>query len=561
MNAPRLRRLAVVLSVSLIVGGIQRPAADAKDFREAKKSASKLMKTPGQGAEKERTVETLGVIGSVDSAKLLIKWFEHAATWLEKELIPEAQEANERLEKTERILRKGGGKVPPRDAKAHQGWKALKDNRDKTKNHVEVEQLVQQRICSAIASIENLDTATMLAHDVFPKLQKKKRHPDLHLAITRCMVAQEGESLRKSILAAGSAHSQPKSRVTVFNYFANNKIDEGFECVVKGLKGDHIVVRRGAIYALRTWNDWRAVKPMIDALGKAKGLEAQELEEVLHWFTGQSFNAVTSVWKRWWKENGEAAMAAKSDERHPPQERQHVGTGTRATFYDIPTESKAIVFVLDRSGSMKEPAGSDSAKEVEKKKRRGPATGPHKGKDKNGGAEETIAGKTRLEVAQNKLAKSIQNLPKAVRFGLVFYSTDVKTWKAAPELCHAEPDTKRAATEWFMKLDAKGSTSLFPALMKALEYANTPEPKKKRKKDDTLGGANTIFLLSDGSPTLPTGKMTADQIEAQFQAFVKANEIYRCVVHTIGVGPSHRRDLMERIARATGGKYRAVGMN
>jgi Mg-chelatase subunit ChlD len=154
------------------------------------------------------------------------------------------------------------------------------------------------------------------------------------------------------------------------------------------------------------------------------------------------------------------------------------------------------------------------------------------------------------------LARSIDQLDPKVNFNVVFYSNDIRVWQEPPGLLPSTRANKAEATKWFMALEAKGPTLLFPALMKALEYSDVI--KKGSKKPRT--GADTIFLLSDGSPTTPDGKVLhPEDLEEQYRRFLEANELYHCVVHTIGVGPKHNRTLMKRIARDTGGKYKAVG--
>ena len=55
--------------------------------------------------------------------------------------------------------------------------------------------------------------------------------------------------------------------------------------------------------------------------------------------------------------------------------------------------------------------------------------------------------------------------------------------------------------------------------------------------------------------------LTGEDLEAEHAGFLEKNRVYKCVVHTIGVGPRHNRGLMRRIARDTGGTYRGIGTN
>ena len=97
--------------------------------------------------------------------------------------------------------------------------------------------------------------------------------------------------------------------------------------------------------------------------------------------------------------------------------------------------------------------------------------------------------KSKIELAREQLKWSIETLPKGVHFNVIFYATDVQVWKEPPEMVPATKENKQAAIDWFMEIDANGYTRTFDALGKALDYASGK------------GGADTVFLLSDGSPT------------------------------------------------------------
>jgi hypothetical protein len=177
-------------------------------------------------------------------------------------------------------------------------------------------------------------------------------------------------------------------------------------------------------------------------------------------------------------------------------------------------------------------------------KPRGPVTG--EGAD---GENAHIKGDTKIEVAKSQLVFSIRNLATDVFFGIVFYSNDIEVWQPPPKMIQATPENKAQAIKWIEEIEAVGSTRTFDALLQALAYARDG------------GGANTIFLLSDGSPTVRGGGdlLVGDALEAEYGAFLEQNRIYKCVVHTIGVGRSQNRSLMRRIAKDGRGIYRSVG--
>ena len=558
-NAPSLARsllLALMAVLATAAGaGADEEAGREKAWKSARKEARARWTTPGEAMAKLRAAKAIAADNSGRAADLLMDWWFRSHKWCDKELIPAADEAREKHIRYESMLLKSKCPVPPKDAKQLRAWQDMKKARERAKAHVDTELMVRRTLAKHISDLESPAAADWIVGEGFPMLRKRKNAfaVDLRVAAMRALARQPLERVKNAVLACAGTSGHPHVRAIAFAHLARQRSAEGFPLVLAALKDKDPVVHRSALAALREYDDPACVPAVIAALPRYKqAFVAQEAEALLHWFTGKQFNAVAKVWKRWLDNEGQAWLAAKSTERHPPQKRGAHRTGTRATFYDIPTTSQAIVFVLDRSGSMKEPAGHKARKRAEDKPK-GPVTG---GGDKNKGKgaddDEDLAGATRLAVAKSKLKKSITHLAKDVRFGLVFYSTDVEVWRAAPELANASPKDKEAALAWFDEVKPEGSTRLFDALMKALEYA--AEGDRKRK-----GGANTIFLLSDGAPTDANGALTSDAIQAKLDIFLKANEVYRCVVHTIGVGPTHNRNLMMRIAKATGGEYRAVG--
>ena len=174
-------------------------------------------------------------------------------------------------------------------------------------------------------------------------------------------------------------------------------------------------------------------------------------------------------------------------------------------------------------------------------------------------AKDRVPGRTRLEVAKNQLLRTIRKLPVDTKFAVIFYSHDVHVWREPPALMPATAANKKEAIDWFLELRAVGSTMIFDALREALRYAvvggggGATDPR----------GADTIFLLSDGAPSTRRGDelLTGAALEEAVSGFLDANLAFRCVVHAIGVGPEHNRDLMQRLARATGGTYKAVATN
>jgi hypothetical protein len=327
----------------------------------------------------------------------------------------------------------------------------------------------------------------------------------------------------------------------VLDWIGKRKVTKGYAVAVESLGAKETSVARSAVAALVGLGDRRCVPELIKALNGARGLLAEDIEVALHDFTGQKFfgPGAGTMYANWWRTDGEAWLRA-GPRPAPGDGEQPERKSGGAEFYGIATRSNRIVFVLDRSGSMAEPVPQPKA----------PVSGAKR--------DDRVPGNTKLEVAQNQLARTIHSLQPDVKFAVVFYSHDVHVWQDPPKLMPATATNKKRAIEWVKRLKPSGSTMIFDALRMAHRYAavgdgsGATDPK----------GADTIFLLSDGAPSDISGSvlLKGPELEKEVKDFLDANLSYRCVVHTIGVGPSHNSALMQRLAKETGGTYNAVGM-
>ena len=66
-------------------------------------------------------------------------------------------------------------------------------------------------------------------------------------------------------------------------------------------------------------------------------------------------------------------------------------------------------------------------------------------------------------------------------------------------------------------------------------------------------GADTVFLLTDGSPTKPDGSL--DSTEKILVACREWNRLKRVTIHCIGIGKAHNGGFMSALARENGGQY------
>ncbi len=153
----------------------------------------------------------------------------------------------------------------------------------------------------------------------------------------------------------------------------------------------------------------------------------------------------------------------------------------------------------------------------------------------------------RIRVARKELFRALDALPPATRFNVVLFASKVLIYK--PKRCiAATPKRIKRAKAWVSKnFQASGQTHTWGALQKAF----------------ALKRLDTIFLLSDGTPSMGDYENVSDTIEAIYAA----NWERRITIHTIALSLAEflrkkqggwGENFMQRIAKATGGDCRIM---
>jgi CTP:molybdopterin cytidylyltransferase MocA len=534
--------LAAVLRSRALVFGILLVASAAADlppqeWERLRAEAAKLREKPGERDRKKALVQAVRQEDTVRAARLLVS-FAASSAGLRSDLVARASNASDDFFKIDRELRKKHGRNLKREMlESDATWKKRREAFQQLTADRDAEIAVLEALGETLATFRSPDAVAALADASDPDVAAARRAAEIRVGILAALLAQPGDRFDPAIVALATEGDMPHVRVRVLDRIAGRKPAGGFEAATACLGATEPVVVRAAVAALKALDDRRAVPSLVQARQRAKGLLAEEIDLLLHRFTGKSFAGVgaDAMWAGWWKSEGDGWLAGAATQRF---EGGVGGTGG-SDFYGIATRSNRIVFVFDRSYSMRLPVPQ-----------KGPVTGKR---------DEGLQGKTKFEVARSQLERSIRGLQPDVKFGVVFYGAKVQDWQEPPQLAAATAENKQRAIAWFSNFDPEGSTPIFEALHEALRYAKVGGGKSATDP----AGADTLFLLSDGAPTRPGTEelLLGAELEAAIKAFLDANREFRCVVHTIGVGPDHNRDLMARLARETGGTYRAVSVD
>jgi hypothetical protein len=269
-------------------------------------------------------------------------------------------------------------------------------------------------------------------------------------------------------------------------------------------------VRDAAFDGCRAVRTRESIGWLVDRLAKEKGRLRWDLVQALHDLTGKDLGLQPEPWSRWWAAQREIFDPLPAGKPGSPAP---AAAGTQVGFFDLPILSNRLVFLLDLSGSMRDPAPS---------------------------------GGTKLDEAKRGMLETIRALPPDVRFGITGLGCDAdgawskrddKTWGRRLQLFPSVPAAKADAARFVEGLEAKGWTNLWDGL----EYAMA-DPE-----------ADTIFLYSDGGAS-KGAFVAAKEILAEL---AELNRFRRVVVHAVEVpgerNPADNRRLLADLARATGG--------
>lgn len=270
-------------------------------------------------------------------------------------------------------------------------------------------------------------------------------------------------------------------------------------------------VRVAAIEAATEIREPDCVDVLIHRLEKEKGRLRYDIVLALEDLTDKDFGYDAKRWMEWWKtarENFKPA-AKKSD-----RDRRAHDTGVQ--FFDVPIVSDRFSFVLDLSGSMRDPATDASGKPV---------------------------GKSKLEIIKQETVKTLQALKENVSVNLVLIGSDnegrfnrnEKLWK--PRLQPMTAKNREEIIQFAKRLEARGFTNIYDALMLAFE-------------DESV---DTLYLYSDGGASRGTFIMVSEILEQ----VRRTNRYRKIMIHCIQTVSEKTREyqtqFMAELARATKG--------
>ncbi|MSR61435.1 MAG: hypothetical protein EXS08_03160 [Planctomycetes bacterium] len=202
------------------------------------------------------------------------------------------------------------------------------------------------------------------------------------------------------------------------------------------------------IEALATWD--RRTRA-----GRGSKRIRAEIVQELQRISGRTIGAEAAHWSEWWTavRDGRTAL--------PAEILAAGGFVTRAEFFGLRAESDRVLFVVDRSGSMRRSIGT--------------------------------AGRTRHEEALEQLLSFLRQSGADTRFNVAVFGDEGKVWRTG--LCAAGEENLHQVRRWLEAKEPEGWTLLFEGLRAGLGLDS------KGRLDAAHCEADTVIVLCDGATT------------------------------------------------------------
>ncbi|MBK8976804.1 MAG: HEAT repeat domain-containing protein [Planctomycetes bacterium] len=300
------------------------------------------------------------------------------------------------------------------------------------------------------------------------------------------------------MLRSTAKTKSPADRSLVISLLAELGAAEALSAVWQELDDKSWTVRAAAFDFCRLVRSKESVPKLIARIDEESGRLREDLLDTLQSLTALRFSD-RRRWDEWWKEDGAAFELVPAD-AFAKRARPRSEGATTTSYYGIPLISDRVVFVVDVSGSMSAPIGTDQRR-------------------------------TRLDEAKRQLRRVVEGTPEHFRFNVVSFHTTIAA--VFDEMLRVSPRNRAEALQRIDALSPMGSTNVHDAMKRAFEEEEV----------------DTIYLLSDGAPT--AGPITDP--DALADEIARWNRARRLRIHCISIGTDS--PMLKRIAAESGGEY------
>ncbi len=529
----RVRLVIVVPCIAALIATAAAGAGEKADWGKLKGAVQRELGSTDPDVRIE-AVRKLAQADCLDAVKMLVDLIDHPDPALRKaeaERDAYEQDYYDAARRFEKLVQQGKGQVAVNDAEERDRvelkWRGLNAMVDALSD-------LSREAARGLGGATDAEAVAWLVKTAPVEATDRVRE-----ALARALGSMvPGDVDVVPALDKMAQDKRPRVRTAAIDSLAAKKATQSAGLIAGALEDDAWQVRAAAVEALGALDQRSSVGALIARMQNETGRLREDFERALGRLTGWALGPDPKAWKGWWETNQAAWEAGTLEKKKVDAAAADQGPGQTVAFFGITTKSKNIVFVLDISGSMNEPANFAEEEKVV-------ATGGGSGGGGGGGAYVPKADEKgkKIGIAKGELHRALGLLPSDTSFNIIFYSTEVKLYSNA--MVQASDANKGKAQKYVHEIKAEGGTNIHDALEKAFNLIRKPEENFEK-------GVDTIFFLTDGMPTV--GKVVDP---TKIQKLVREwNQTRRIRIHTIGIG-THDRAMMEALAKENGGNYAA----
>lgn len=515
---------AILAAAGLLAGAW---TASAADLRELKEKALLAVRGDAERVERGRAVAELAALDGADAGKALLECLNalvERTVQIEKDHASALRTYNERYA--------GFTLNDKTEPGAWETKKRLLAQLETLDERLQSDAFVAQAVVTAIAKLKDAGAVAVFERAVATAPLPQARRV-LWGGLLLNPITKPGDLARKAL-----RDEDPIVRLGALEVMALRIDPSLVEPVVKALSESGWPLRRAAIHALAAQNDVRGIPPLVAAMAAEDGALLEDYAHALARLTGANLGTHAEPWKRW-LEDHKAELAAKGAKAAAGAKGPVKPVQSPLHYYGVETLSRKVVFIIDISGSMREPIGTET----------GPVTGVK--------AEDQAYTGLKIDVAKRILSDAIRKLPKETTFNVVYFNHAVRTF--ADTMQKASDETKAKACLEIEALEPAGSTWTYGALRRTFEIAAST------CTEETFDPCvDTVFLLSDGAPTDDSiDKAQPMEGKQIVDAVAQWNERMKVRIHTIAIDPRIGKGsfvrFMKDLAARNQGIYREIG--
>lgn len=450
---------------------------------------------------------------------------EKAAMWREMEQMPPMEEATpSNLPSAMR---------DPEFQKKAKKWEQFKSKEEAIQKKILEWEEVYRAAVAALGGFRNDETVQWMAEKMKTGTDANDRE-----GLARAFARVQNAAAVPALIDRVDNDARWTVRVAAINSLTERKAPEASEAVRRALSSKEWPVVISALDYIEAMADKTAIPDLIEALRGAQGRVQHEINAVLVKLTGEDKHGNYELWKEWWGKNEQAFVKGE----YKPEGKPEIKGGKGSTgYYGIPIESKRIIFVCDKSGSMEEPSDWK------------PGEGEIQTGSKKDGDSDKPEGTQKWHIAKFELRRAIRGLTEDTLFTIIVYAEEVDQWQ--PTLVPATPKNKKEALKWVDAIKIGGGTNLFDAIERAFQ---TLGPAKDPEKNT---GADTIYVMSDGRPN----KGQISDTNAICAKVKEMNATRKIKIHAIALGKADLQktedgkgvdpDFMKKLAEENDGTF------